>query len=95
MNRAGGANATELTWFDRSGRALGTVGERSEHGLLHPRLAPDGRRVAIYQAAQQDTDVWLLDGARTTRFTFGTKSRPIPRVVAGREPDPVQQLPEG
>ena len=70
--RAGGANATQLTWFDRSGRALGTVGGRSEHGLLHPRLAPDGRRVAIYQAAQQDTDVWLLDGARTTRFTFGT-----------------------
>ena len=69
--RAGGANATQLTWFDRSGRALGTVGGRNENGLLHPRLAPDGRRIAVYQAAQKDTDVWLLDVARTTRFTFG------------------------
>lgn len=72
------APSTQLTWFDRSGKALGTVSARSQNGLLHPRLSPDGRRIAVYRAVQQDTDVWLLDGARTTRFTFGANLEQYP-----------------
>ena len=35
-----------------------------------PRLSPDGRRVAVYRTVQGNTDIWLLDADRTTRFTF-------------------------
>jgi dipeptidyl aminopeptidase/acylaminoacyl peptidase len=68
--RAAVAIATQLTWFDRSGKALGTMGPRDEHGFFAPRLSPDGRRVAVYRTVQQNMDVWLLDAAHATRFTF-------------------------
>ena len=67
--RPGGANRRQLTWFDRAGTALGTVGAPDEN-LLSPRLSPDGRRVAVSRAVQGNSDIWLLDADRTTRFTF-------------------------
>ena len=36
----------------------------------HPRVSPDGRRVVVARTVQGNTDLWLLDGARTSRFTF-------------------------
>ena len=68
--RSGGANRRQLTWFDRAGKALGTVGAPDENDLTAPRLSPDGRRVAVYRTVQGNTDIWLLDADRTTRFTF-------------------------
>ena len=68
--RSGGANRRQLTWFDRAGKALGTVGAPDENSLTAPRLSPDGRRVAVYRTVQGNTDIWLLDADRTTRFTF-------------------------
>jgi Tol biopolymer transport system component len=68
--RAAGGRATQLVWFDRSGKALGTMGPRDENSLQSPRLSPDGRRVAVLRTVQQNTDVWLLDAAHPTRFTF-------------------------
>ncbi len=60
----------QLTWFDRSGTALGTVGDAGRECLSNPRVSPDGRRVAVYRTVQGNTDIWLLDGTRTSRFTF-------------------------
>ncbi len=60
----------QLTWVDRSGAALGTVGAPDGSGLSHPRVSPDGRRVAVYRTVQGNSDIWLLDGARASRFTF-------------------------
>ena len=37
---------------------------------VDPALSPDGRRVAVSRTVQGNTDLWLLDAARTTRFTF-------------------------
>jgi dipeptidyl aminopeptidase/acylaminoacyl peptidase len=67
--RPGGENR-QLAWFDRSGKALGTMGAPDERGLSSPRLSPDGRRVAVNRSVQGNADIWLLDGARTSRLTF-------------------------
>ena len=68
--RSGAANRRQLTWFDRSGKALSTLGAPDENNLTSPRLSPDGRRVAIYRTLQGNADIWLLEGGRTSRFTF-------------------------
>ena len=67
--RAGGAARTQLTWFDRAGQALGTLGA-PDATQVDPALSPDGRQVAVSRVAQGNTDLWLIDAARTTRFTF-------------------------
>ena len=70
--RPGGADRLQLRWFDRAGKALGTLGAPDEESprLSSPRVSPDGRRVAVSRAVQGNADIWLLDGARTSRFTF-------------------------
>ena len=68
--RSGGAGQRQLVWFDRSGKTLGTLGAPDANGLSTPSLSPDGRRVAVYRTVQGNTDIWLLDATRTTRFTF-------------------------
>ena len=60
---------TQLLWFDRSGNALGTFGSPEQAGLSTFTLSPDGRRVAAERTVQNETDVWLLDSTRPTRFT--------------------------
>ena len=74
---AGGAQR-QLTWFDRSGTARGNVGD-ADPTLLQPRVSPDGRRVVVARTVQGNMDLWLVDGARTSRFTFdaGQDSYPV------------------
>jgi hypothetical protein len=54
---------------DPSGTSGGTVGE-PDGTLRNPRVSPDGRRVAVQRTVQGNFDLWLLDGARTSRVTF-------------------------
>jgi eukaryotic-like serine/threonine-protein kinase len=68
--QTGTASRRQLTWFDRSGRALGTMGAPDESGLSVVRLSPDARRVAAFRSMRRNIDIWLLDGARASRFTF-------------------------
>jgi hypothetical protein len=68
--RSGTAGRRQLAWFDRSGKALGTFGAADESGLTSARLSPDGRRVAVSRTVEGNADIWLLDGTRTSRFTF-------------------------
>ncbi|MBM3819498.1 MAG: hypothetical protein FJW14_10870 [Acidimicrobiia bacterium] len=68
--RTGGGSRRQLTWVDRSGKALGPLGAPDENGLLAPSVSPDGQRVAVVRTVQGNRDLWLLDGARTSRFTF-------------------------
>ena len=68
--REGGANRRQLAWFDRSGKALGVMGAPDENDLRVPRVSPDGRRVAVHRTVQGNADIWLLDGTRSSRFTF-------------------------
>ena len=67
--RTGATTQRQLTWVDRSGSARGTVGNPDGNNLRHPRVSPDGRRVAVSRTVQGNTDLWLLDGARMSRVT--------------------------
>ena len=65
-----GANLQTLTWVNRAGQPLGTLGEPSEIGGVH--ISPDRRTVATgIRDASGDGDIWLYDIARglRTRFT--------------------------
>jgi serine/threonine protein kinase/Tol biopolymer transport system component len=68
--RAGAAIRRQLVWVDRTGKALGTMGGPDENGLSAPSVSPDGRRVAVQRTVGGNLDIWLLDGSRTSRFTF-------------------------
>ena len=68
--RTGGGSRRQLAWADRSGKALGPLGAPDENNLLTPSVSPDGQRVVVSRTVQGNTDLWLLDGPRTSRFTF-------------------------
>jgi eukaryotic-like serine/threonine-protein kinase len=70
--RSGAATRRQLVWVDRAGNTLGVLGPPEETGLSDPRLAPDGRLLAVSRNIQGNRDVWLIDVARaiTSRFTF-------------------------
>ncbi len=64
-----------LTWFDRTGKALGTIGDPGLFRTL--AISPDGKRVAFERADPQNfsnRNIWIYEVARgvTTRFTFGS-----------------------
>jgi eukaryotic-like serine/threonine-protein kinase len=67
---------SRLTWFDRSGKVLGRLGEP---GLLQwPAISPDGATVAVDRRDSQSglPDLWLHDIARDTssRLTNNSQS---------------------
>jgi serine/threonine protein kinase len=76
--RTGAVSRRQLTWFDRSGTARGTVGDPDGSGLSSPSVSPDGRRVAVARTVEGNTDLWLLDGARMSRVTFDAASDRFP-----------------
>jgi len=66
---------SQLGWYDRTGKQLGTVGEKFgalNIGDRELRLSPSGDRVALSIQAPVP-DIWVLDVARggRTRLTFG------------------------
>jgi serine/threonine protein kinase len=70
--RTGSPVRQQLRWFDKTGKAIGAVGEPDANGLSGPELSPDGRRVAVFRRVQGNTDIYLMDLLRggRTRFTF-------------------------
>jgi eukaryotic-like serine/threonine-protein kinase len=65
--RAGVGVDTELTWMDRTGRLLGTLGEVG--GFYRPAISPDGTRVAVgVKFADAREKIWIYDTARSTRI---------------------------
>jgi len=71
---SGGAGAnSQITWFDRLGKNLGTVGAPGD--VQWPTLSPDGNTIAFDRRNGGNSDIWLLDLARgaESRFTFGPK----------------------
>lgn len=67
--RAEAGSQRQLTWVDRSGASRGIVGD-ADGSFSYPRVSHDGRRVVVARTVRGNTDLWLLDGARTSRFTF-------------------------
>jgi len=67
-----GQASTELVWFDRQGRRLGTVGEPANYSV--PNLSPDEKKLAVTRIDPEvgTRDIWLFDLMRGTpsHFTF-------------------------
>jgi len=78
---SGGAGGNvQLTWFDRSGKVLGTVGPPGD--LQWPEISPDGSTVVVDRRDPGTgfPDLWLHDLARGTasRLTFNSKANEYP-----------------
>ena len=60
------AGGSQLTWIDRKGQPLNSIGDRAPY--LGLSLSPDGSRAAVVVGA----DLWIMDLVRgvRTRFTF-------------------------
>jgi serine/threonine protein kinase len=66
-----GAGGRSLTWFDRSGKPEGTLGDAGDFRTLE--FSPDRKSLAASVAdASGNRDLWIYDVARglRTRFTF-------------------------
>jgi Tol biopolymer transport system component len=100
-----GQGLSQLTWIDRHGKPLATVGDAAPYWEL--ALSPDDKHVVVSLGVR---DLWTIDLARglRTRFTFDQNTNMSPiwssngerivygRVVAGR-PQPLlyQKLSNG
>ena len=71
---AGGTleNNSKLTWMERSGKELGTLGDPATY--YDERISPDGQKVAVslFDNSARNIDLWIYEVARglRTRFTF-------------------------
>ena len=63
---------SQLAWFDRAGKQLGTLGDQADYGEVN--LSPDDSRaaVSILDASAATRDLWVVDVARglRERLTF-------------------------
>jgi serine/threonine protein kinase len=64
--------ATQLTWFDRAGKRLGTLGETASYS--GPALSPDEKRLVVgrWDPRAKSRDLWIMDlfGGAGSRLTF-------------------------
>ncbi len=61
----GAPSQNRLVWVDRAGVEQQAVYDRAADWIFFPRLAPDGRRVALAVYRQNSTgNIWVLDPAR-------------------------------
>ena len=77
--RSGTSQNTQLTWFDRSGKSLGSVGPPGDYVNLV--LAADGKRVAFQrQGASGHRDIWQMEIDRPApqRVTFSASDETNP-----------------
>ena len=74
------APTTQLMWFDRSGRRIGTIESTGPYRNIS--LSPDAKRVAVEvtDALTHTQDVWLLDVGTgvASRFTFDPANEIFP-----------------
>jgi len=53
----------QLTWYDRSGRELGPIGEPGDRS---PWFSPDGTRIAVQRTAADKVTIWILGTSQNT-----------------------------
>ena len=79
-NSGGGSLKSQITWFDRSGKALGTVGPPSV--MQSPAISPDGSTVVVDRLDETSGTyaLWLHDLVHQTgsRFTFDPSNHMFP-----------------
>jgi WD40 repeat protein len=71
------AAPTVLTWVDRSGKPLGTVG--NEDGIS-PTISPDEKSVVMYRSEKNNIDVFVLDAnhGNVNRLTSNSELDGLP-----------------
>ena len=71
----------QLTWIDRAGKLLGTVGSPDRYFDEVPQISPDGSRIAIARGPLGFEDIWVVNlaGGTEARLTVdpGGGSEPI------------------
>jgi Tol biopolymer transport system component len=72
----GTTNSRQLTWFDRAGAVLGTLGDVAPDVNL--ALSPDERQVALAlrSGSSQNLDIWTIDIARGVRNRVTSDPQP-------------------
>ena len=94
----------QLNWFDRTGKIVGTIGERADYGDVE--ISPDGTRATVSELDPgTGRDMWIFDLARglPTRLTTDPADEYAVGLVAGRHrdhlhletPGPLRSLSEG
>ncbi len=74
-----GGDQSQLTWFDRTGKRLGTLGESGLGGV--PRFSSDEKRVVVSEVGSSTSgDIHIIELARGTsyRFTFDKSFKLFP-----------------
>jgi Tol biopolymer transport system component len=73
---SGGSLNTQLTWFDRAGKVLGTLGDAGVDANLS--LSPDAHQVAVAvrRASPENLDIWTIDLARNLWNRVTTDPQP-------------------
>jgi Tol biopolymer transport system component len=76
----GSSGSVRLTWVDRAGKRLSTIGEPAD--ITQTRLSPDGKTavIASLPSSSANPEIWLCDVQRglRTRFTFNSASQNSP-----------------
>jgi serine/threonine protein kinase len=92
---------SQLTWFSRTGRPLGTVGDPGVY--YDPAISPDGTTLAVERADTERgaSDLWTIDLARnaSSRFTSSPGFESVAmwsadgrRILYGSDPGPGPKL---
>jgi len=70
---------SELMWYDRSGKQVGSFGERAGNARNNLRVSPDGRWAAFTREGELSQDVWIEDLVRgsASRLTFNGGRSPV------------------
>ena len=82
------AEPMQLTWFDRRGRRIGTLGEPGVY--VRPVLSPDENSLAVCREdSPTNSDIWILDVSRGAGRRLHVRSSPglWPHLVSRRQPD--------
>jgi Tol biopolymer transport system component len=72
--RSGIPEERQLTWFDRSGNAIETVGMPDKSTPDGVALSPDGQRAAMTRTVSGNMDVWFMDIPRGVLNRFTTEA---------------------
>lgn len=71
---------TRLTWMDRTGDVLGTIGDAGQY--MNIALAPNDRRIAVsvVSGTPENRDIWVIDSERNTavRITADAANDAVP-----------------
>jgi Tol biopolymer transport system component len=74
---AGTGINSQLTWMDRSGKALGILGDPQQFELQ--AISPDGKRVAVgVKPAGPPENIWIYDVERGTRVLLAPGDKGAP-----------------